>query len=63
MSLVVLEIIDTTDKKFIGDTIETDLMSATLPSGDHIEFHNRLKDLDGTWKLWNTNYVIIAKEV
>lgn len=63
MSLVVLEIIDTTDKKFIGDTIETDLMSAILPSGDRIEFHNRLKDLDGTWKLWNTNYVIIAKEV
>lgn len=57
------KIVSTTDGKFIGDCIETNLITGTLPSGEQIEFTNRLITLDGIWKLWNANYIIEIKEM
>ena len=55
------KIIATTDGKYIGDTIETDLQETILPSGERFEINGRMKLLDGTWKIWNANYVIEIK--
>lgn len=57
------KIISTTDGKFIGEEIETDLITGILPSEEEIEFTNRMKSLDGTWKLWTPNYIIEIKEM
>ena len=56
------EIISTTDGKFVGDEIETNLITGILPSGEGIEFTNRLKTLDGIWKVWNSKYILEIKE-
>lgn len=56
-------IISTTDGKYIGDIIETDLFQTTLPSGELFEIDNRMKLLEGGWKLWNPNYILEIKEM
>lgn len=55
-------IISTTDGRFVGDKMETNLITGILPSGEGIEFTNRLKTLDGIWKVWNSNYILEIKE-
>lgn len=56
-------IISTTDGKYIGDIIETDLFQTTLPNGELFEIDNRMKLLEGGWKLWNPNYILEIKEM
>ena len=53
-------IITTTDKKFIGQSVEVDemLTMATLPSGDAISFSGRAHLGGGIWRLWNSNYTL-----
>ena len=60
---MLLKIISTTDGKYIGETLETDLVSTFLPTGEYFEITNRMKLLEGTWKIWNTNYIIEAEEI
>ena len=55
-------ILESTDGKYIGDEIETDLFSMVLPSGEPFEIDNRMKLLDGNWKIWNANYILEIKE-
>lgn len=57
------KILSTTDGKFVGEELETDLLTGILPSGEEIEFTNRMKSLDGIWKIWNSNYIIEIKEM
>ena len=57
------KIISTTDGKFIGETLATDLVHGELPNGDKVEFTNRLKTMEGVWRLWNANYIIEVIEV
>ena len=44
-------------------TPATDLLTGILPSGEEIDFTNRMKSLDGIWKVWNSNYIIEIKEM
>ena len=57
------KIIATTDGKYVGDIIETDLKETILPSGEHFAIDNRMKLLEGTWKVWNANYVMEIESV
>lgn len=56
-------IISTTDGKYIGDVIDTDLKETIFPSGEHFSIDNRMRLLNGTWKIWNSNYVIEIAEM
>lgn len=58
MNIIVL---GTTDGKHIGVKTETDLFSITL-EGESFEITGRLHYGNGKWKLWNSNYVIEARE-
>lgn len=59
----IVQIISTTDGKYVGATVETDMITFILPSGETIDVTGRFKDLDGMWRLWNSNYIIEVKEV
>lgn len=60
---MIYKIISTTDGKYVGDKVETDLKTLILPSGELFEIGNRMKMLDGKWKVWNPNYIIEIEEV
>lgn len=57
------KIIATTDGKYVGEQIETDLKTFVLPNGELFEIDNRMKMLDGKWKVWNPNYILEIEEV
>ena len=55
------KITESTDGKYIGETISTDLLSVSLPSGEIIEIIGRAHLGNGAWKLWNSNYILTVK--
>lgn len=60
---MLVEIKDSTDKKFVGNLIEATLERITLPSGDILEITGRCHIGNGRWRLWNSNYVLEVQEV
>lgn len=57
------EIISSTDGNFIGEILKTDLIYGELPDGNTVEFTNRLKTIEGVWRLWNAEYLIEVIEI
>jgi hypothetical protein len=58
-----VKILETTDGKFIGNEVETDLNTLSLPNGDVIEITGKLDLGNGEHKIWNSNYTITIKEI
>ena len=58
-----VKIIETTDGKFIGNEVETDLNTFSLPNGDVMEITGKLDLGNGDYKIWNSNYTITIKEI
>ena len=54
---------DTTDKKYIGDIVDCDLLKMILPSGEIFEITGRCHIGNGLWRLWNSNYIIDIQEI
>lgn len=57
------KILSTTDGKYIGFEVDSDLRTLTLPSGEEFHIDGRMKLLDGSWKVWNANYILEIREV
>jgi PAS domain-containing protein len=63
MDKITVVIKQSTDGKFLGKEVETDLQTLTLPSGEEMNIERRIYIGDGKWKLWNSNYIIEVEEV
>jgi hypothetical protein len=57
------KIIETTDGKFIGNEVETDLNTLFLPNGDVMQITGKLNLGNGEHKIWNSNYIITIKQI
>lgn len=58
-----VKIIETTDGKFIGNKVETDLNTLSLPNGDIMQITGKLDLGNGEHRIWNSNYIITIKEI
>lgn len=58
-----VKIIETTDGKFIGNKVETDLNILSLPNGDIMQITGKLDLGNGEYRIWNSNYIITIKEI
>jgi hypothetical protein len=57
------KILETTDGKFIGNEVEINLNTLSLPNGDVMEITGKLDLGNGEYKIWNSNYTITIKEI
>jgi hypothetical protein len=58
-----VKIVETTDGKFIGNEVETDLNTLSLPNGDIMQITGKLDLGNGEHRIWNSNYIIKIKEI
>jgi hypothetical protein len=58
-----VKILETTDGKFIGNEVEINLNTLSLPNGDVMEITGKLDLGNGEHKIWNSNYTITIKEI
>lgn len=60
---MLVKIKESTDGKFIGAIIETDLKQIIFPENNIFEITGRCHIGNGEWNLWNSNYFIKVEEV
>jgi hypothetical protein len=58
-----VNIVETTDGKFIGQDVQTDFIELILPTGETVQLEGRIHLGNGTWKVWNSNYILVLQEI
>lgn len=56
-------ILDTTDKHYIGQYAETDLLTIQFENNEKFDIAGRIHYGNGKWRLWNSNYIMEVEEV